>query len=45
MVFMLMTKSKINIHKTESDTKMDSILGEIIANGSIINGDKRGGEE
>ena len=40
MVFMLMTKSKIYIHKTESDTKMDSILGEIIANGSIINGDK-----
>merc|ERR1712123_78229 len=31
---------KINIHKTESDTKMDSILGEIIANGNIINGDR-----
>merc|ERR1712130_513341 len=31
---------KINIHKSESDTKMDSILGEIITNGNIINGEK-----
>lgn len=31
---------KINIHKSESDTKMDTILGEIIANGNIINGDR-----